>query len=87
MRTREEVAHAFTPQKVNPSQEQRILRMNIAFKDLADEVAELAPESADRTAALRKLLVAKMMVIQAISHEPKAVLEAATNGKNQNTKK
>lgn len=73
MRTKQEVIHAFTPVgKLDPGATQRLLRMEVSFRDMANEIMDHVPESADRTAALRKLLESKMTCIQAISH--------ATNG-------
>lgn len=70
MRTSAEVLHAFTPVgKLPPGHTQRLLRMETLFKDAALEIVDLVPESADRTAALRKLLEAKMTCVQAISHD------------------
>lgn len=73
MRNREEVEHAFTSiGKLDAGGTQRVLRLNVAFKDLAHEIMELAPETPDRTASLRKLLEAKFTAIQAVTHsQPK----------------
>lgn len=69
MRTADEVKYAFTAVgKLDTGLSQRILRLEIAFRELASEVFDLVPESADRTAALRKLLESKMTCVQAISH-------------------
>lgn len=70
MRTREEVMFAFTPVgKVSQKQQMCLMKIETAFKDLASEILDLVPESADRTSALRKCLEAKMMCSQAISHD------------------
>lgn len=69
MRTQAEVVHAFTPVgKLDPGLTQRILRIEVAFRELAVELVDLVPECPDRTAALRKLLESKMTCVQAISH-------------------
>lgn len=69
MRTREEVRFAFSPVgKLGQSETQRILRIEVLMKDTASELMDLVPESADRTAAMRKLLEVKMTCVQAISH-------------------
>lgn len=82
MRTKEDVKHAFSSQKLDSTQSQKILRTEIAFKELASEMIELASDSADRTAAMRKLLEAKQGFVHAISHEVPAQ-EAGKDGKNQ----
>lgn len=77
MRNREEVVHAFTPNpKLNEIQKQALLRTEMAFKELATEVVDLVPECADRTAALRKLLEAKMTCVQAITHANTGAVQA-----------
>lgn len=69
MRTKEEVVHAFTPVgKLDPSNTQKILRVEVLMRETAQELMDLVPESADRTTAMRKLLEAKMTCVQAISH-------------------
>lgn len=70
MRTREEIIHAFTPVGNLKSEEQiRVMKVSNAFKDMALEVADLVPDCADKTAALRKLLEAKFTCVQAITHQ------------------
>lgn len=69
MRTKEEALDAFTP--VGPltqTQQVRVQRITNAFKELAIELMDVTPESADRTSALRKCLEAKFMCVQAITH-------------------
>lgn len=82
MRTKDDVKYAFSSQKVDPTRWSKILRTEIAFKELASEMIELASDSADRTAAMRKLLEAKQGFVHAISHEVPAQ-EAGKDGKNQ----
>lgn len=84
MRYTGDVEHAFSSVKITPAQGSRVLRTEIAFKDLALEMMQLLPESADRTAALRKLLETKHACVQAITHEAPAE-EAGQNG-NKNKK-
>ncbi len=70
MRTKEEIAFAFTPVvKLGVTQQQLLLRTQILFKDTATELADLIPDSADKTDAMRKLLEAKFMFIQALTHD------------------
>lgn len=72
MRTAEEVNFAFSPvSKLTEVQKQEILKTEMGFKDLATDLVALVPESPDRTVALRKLLEAKMMMVQAITHVAK----------------
>lgn len=71
MRTAKEVTYEFTPQgKLEPVATNKLLKIETAFKDLATDIIDLVPECAHRTAALRKLLEAKMTCSQAISHPP-----------------
>ena len=69
MRTNEEARYEFTPQgKLDAGGTQRLLNLEVAFKDMAMTVLEMAPETASRTIALNHLLMAKMMCAQAVSH-------------------
>lgn len=69
MRTKEEVDFAFTPvAQLTPSQKQYLYKIELLFKDAANDVIEYVPDSADRTSAIRKLLEAKLMCTQAITH-------------------
>lgn len=69
MRTVAEINYAFTPvAKLSEIQRSAMLKTEIAFKELATDIADLVPECPDRTAALRKLLEAKMTCTQAITH-------------------
>jgi hypothetical protein len=69
MRTRDEVIKAFTPAgKLDSVQQSALLKVEVAFKECAVEAFDMVPECPDRTAALRKLLEAKMTCIQAITH-------------------
>ena len=81
MRTRDEVIHAFTPvMKLSEGQKMRLLKLEVAYKDLATEILDLVPESADRTSALRKLLEVKFTTSQAITHTNEPALKGSTNG-------
>lgn len=78
MRTAEEAKFAFTPVgKLGVTTTHKILKIENEFRDLALSVVDLVPESADRTAALRKLLEAKMTCVQAISHDKSLGVQAA----------
>lgn len=86
MRTAKEVDHAFTAvKKLSPSQTQRLLNMEVRFKEMATDILDQVPESADRTSALRKLLETKMMCSQAITHQ-KSPEEALNKAPVETTK-
>lgn len=69
MRTRKEVVHAFSPvAKLSPAQKQRMLRVEVMLKEVAEEIIELVPDCPDRTSAIRKVLEAKFNCVQAITH-------------------
>lgn len=87
MRTQAEVMHAFTPQKLGAVDQQKILHLEIAYKEMALVVLEMTPESADRTAALRKLLESKMTCVQAISHPVPLTPKEISDDSIKNTKK
>lgn len=75
MRTKAEVKHAFTPSaKLSEVQQSALLKTQMLFQNTADELMDLVPDSADRTAGMRKLLEAKMTFTQAITHEVAAPL-------------
>lgn len=64
-----DVQHEFTAARVDdPSAKQHILRLEVAFRDLAVEITDLVPNNASRRDALKKLLVAKWTATHAISH-------------------
>ena len=69
MKTVEEVKHAFTNVvKLTESQKMRLLRLEVTFKDVALEIADLVPECHERAVVLRKLLEAKFLSSQIVSH-------------------
>lgn len=69
MRTMEDVKYEFTPQgKLDAGQTQRLLNLEVAFKEMALTVLEMAPALPARTLALNYLLMSKMLCSQAISH-------------------
>lgn len=77
MRTLAEIVDAFTPRgKLDTKETQVVLRINMSFKDLATEIEDLVPETADRTAAIRALLQAKWATVHAATH-----VETSKNGK------
>ena len=70
MRTKAEITHAFTPNtKLSVAQKQILLNLQVAFIDFATMIQSEVPECADRTSALRKLLEAKFMCSQAVTHQ------------------
>lgn len=78
MRTKAEITHAFTPVgKLNSTQTMKMNKIAIAFKSLALDVEDLVPETADRTSALRHLMLAKFECVQAITHEKQPIVKAA----------
>jgi hypothetical protein len=82
MRTRDDVVAAFSPVPkalLTPSVLQRIDIVAAACQNLVLELLELVPESADRTAAFRKILEAKWTCTQAITHEPAPNLRAVAS--------
>lgn len=86
MRTQPEIKYAFEPQKLSETQKHLILKTEMAFKELAETIIDLAPETADRTAALRKVLEAKFMTVQAITHPgqaPQKVVETPSEPKTE----
>lgn len=89
MRTREEVVSAFTPVvKLSEVQKTAILKLEIAFRDLATDIVDLVPETPDRTAALRKLLESKFTCTQAVTHyKPLPVQSAQAKEKEENAQK
>jgi hypothetical protein len=68
MRNRLEIQDAFKAKPIDKLQQIRLLKIEQAFLDLALDVEDLVPDSADRTAALRDLLKAKFQCVQAITH-------------------
>jgi hypothetical protein len=84
MRTQEEVSKAFEPnEQLSAPQKFHLMAMTKSFQELASEIVQNVPESADRTAALRKLLEAKFSVMHAISHGSYAVPETKKEVKNE----
>lgn len=79
MRTLLEIKHAFNAVPANQlseGQKMCMLKLTKNIEDLAGDIFEFVPESADRTHALRLLLDCKFWSIQAITHATKAVKEA-----------
>ncbi len=68
MNTQADVIYAFTPQKLDQTAQQKVLHLEVAYKEMALVVLDMVPEGADRTTAIRRLLESKMIAIQSISH-------------------
>lgn len=68
MRTLQEAKYAFTAQKTTEDQKSAITVIEAQTEQLVEHVFNEVPETADRTAGLRKLLEAKQAFIQAITH-------------------
>lgn len=84
MRTLAEVNYAFTPvTNLDAIQKAKLLKTELAFRELAQQIVDLVPESADRTAALRNVLLAKFTCVQAITHDNPATKEQKPNAKHQ----
>lgn len=83
MRSREEVLDAIRPRDpkfLSEVQKQALLRIQLAFEELATSIIDDVPESADRTVACRKLLECKRDCVQAITHtgfQPKEKTDAS----------
>lgn len=74
MRTLLEIKHAFNavpPNQLTEGHKMRMLKLTKNIEDLAGDIFEYTPESADRTHALRLLLDCKFWCVQAITHETK----------------
>ena len=71
MNTIEMIKHAFQPvgtNRMDAGQTQRIMKIQNAAQEFAEEILDLVPECADRTHAMRLCLDAKMWCVQAIAH-------------------
>lgn len=68
MKDRSEWLKEFEPNKVDMVQGQKIMHIQNSFKELIKDVLDHALDCDHRDAALRKLLEAKMLSVQAITH-------------------
>jgi hypothetical protein len=68
MRTLAEAQQAFKSLGVNKDQQALIDTVGDMFENALETIYVAVPESADRTAGVRKLLEAKWTFIQAITH-------------------
>lgn len=71
MQTNEEIKYQFNPvpaKQLTEVAKVSITKTEMAFTDLATTLLDLVPDSGCRTGALRKLLMAKMLCIQSITH-------------------
>lgn len=81
MRTKEETSKSFgPPMKLDAVGAMKMMKLNERFKDIAFEVLDLVPEGANRTAAIRKLLEAKMTCVHAISYDTSSLVQAPSVG-------
>lgn len=69
--TNEEFTEKLTQKKIDAVQSQSVLRMEIAFKDIAHDIFDCVPEGPERTRVLNHLLDAKLLSVNAIVHPPK----------------
>lgn len=65
-----EIKNAFAPVGgLSPTQTMKMMKVEAAFRECAEQVLDLVPEGSDRTYIMRQLLQAKFWASQAISHE------------------
>lgn len=82
MRTLQEVRDAFTPtNKLSPTQGMRLAKLQNSIMECAEAMIEFVPDSANRTAALRKLLEAKFTCVQEITHSKELGYESSQTTK------
>jgi hypothetical protein len=67
MATPKDIENWFTYHKPTPGQQERYIRLRVAFKDLATLIVERTLPCPDQTAALRKLRECAMAVNQTIA--------------------
>ena len=84
MRTKKEVIHAFNAvTKLSEGQKMCMQKLTKAYEDMATDIIEYCPDSADRTSAIRKLLDSKNTAIQAITHHITPENAVVRNGATQ----
>lgn len=70
MRTLEEAKHAFKSVPITDEDQKSALTVITAqFDQLVEHIYNEVPSTADRTAAVRKLLEAKWTCVQAVTHD------------------
>lgn len=88
MNTTEEIKYQFNPvpaKQLTEVAKVSITKTEMAFTDLATTLLDLVPESGCRTGAMRKLLSAKMLCIQAITHTKPEIKDVGLNASGQHT--
>ena len=78
-----EILKEFSPNnKLDLVQRQKILKLEVIFKDIASEICDMVPDVNHRSAAIRSLLDAKFYCTHAISHakQTKQKEKEYTNG-------
>jgi hypothetical protein len=59
----------FSPaDKLDQVQRQKIMNLEVAFKELAGEIADSVPDGVSKLSAIKSLLDAKFYCVHAISH-------------------
>jgi hypothetical protein len=67
--TKLEILKEFSPaDKLDQVQRQKIMKLEVAFKDLVSEVCDMVPDINHRSSAIRSLLDAKFYCTHAITH-------------------
>ena len=90
MRTKEEVVKAFTPisnTEFTNVKRQKVTLLQQACIDFAATLIDLVPDSADRTASMRKLMEIKMTCTQAITHYIDPIMPKGPNAEKVIEKK
>ncbi len=67
----------------DPGITMRILKLEKAFQSMVEDIYDLVPENADRTAGARLLLQAKWTFVQAVTHA-EAPPQEKKNAKSKN---
>ena len=85
-----EILKEFSPtDKLDQVQRQKILNLEVTFKNIASEICDMVPDTSHRSAAIRSLLDAKFYCTHAISHAKPIKKEKGEihNGKEESIKK
>lgn len=65
-----EIKHAFQPVGgLSSTQTMKMMKVEAAMREAAEQVLDLVPAGSDRTYVMRKLLECKFWCVQAITHE------------------
>lgn len=89
MQTSEEVKRAFHPipaKEMTEVMKQCVQQAEFRFVELVEELLQLVPACADRTAAFRKIMEAKFTCIHAITHHQAPIKDVIQKPKVQVSK-